>query len=146
METLMTKDLTKARTLLDVGDYTCVLCKDDTIHTNTARGVAPLLHWVDTGLDMRDFSAADRVVGRGAAFLYVLLGVKEVYARIMSRPAAEVLQAHGISVSAGTMVEGIINRQGTGPCPFEAAVMDITDAQNALTAIRAKMAQILGGN
>lgn len=141
----MTNDLKKARHLLDAGDYTCVLCKEDTIHTATTRGVAPLLHWANTGLDVRGFSAADRVVGRGAAFLYVLLGVTEVYARIMSRPAAEVLQTYGISVSAGTMVEGIINRQGTGPCPFEAAVIDIIDAQEALTAIRTKMTQMQGG-
>ena len=142
----MTKDLTQARALLDTGNYTCVVCKEDVIYTATKRGVSPLLHWVDTQTNLNGFSAADRVVGRGAAFLYVLLGVKEVYAHIMSRPAAEVLQNHGISVSAGTMVEGIINRQGTGPCPFEAAVMDITDVQNALTSIRAKMTQMLGGN
>ena len=144
MEILMTKDLKNACALLDAGDYTCVLCKEDTTHTATDRGVAPLLRWVEEARPLTGFSAADRVVGRGAAFLYVLLGVKEVYARVMSHPAAEVLQSHGIAVSADTLVDGIINRQGTGPCPFEAAVIDITDAQNALTAIRAKMAALKG--
>ena len=38
--------------------------------------------------------------------------------------------------------EGIINRRGTGPCPFEAAVLDIQDPQKALAAIRRKMEQI----
>lgn len=142
----MTKDLKNARALLDDGDYTCVLCRDAQIHTATERGVAPLLHWVNAALDLRNFSAADRVVGRGAAFLYCLLEVKEVYARIMSRPAAEVLHNHGIAVCADTLVEGIINRKGTGPCPFEAAVMDIDNAQDALAAIREKMLQMQGGN
>lgn len=145
MEELMTKDLTNALALLDTGNYTCAVCREESTHTATERGVKPLLDWLDNGMDLRDFSAADRVVGRGAAFLYCLLGVKEVYARIMSRPAADVLTAHGIGCDAEKLVEGIINRKGTGPCPFEAAVMNITDATEALIAIRAKMAQMQKG-
>ena len=136
------ESLSKARTLLESGNYTCVVCKEDSVYTTTQRGVAPLLNWLDTGTDLSGFSAADRVVGRGAAFLYCLLGVKEVHARVMSHPAAEVLQAHGIHTSADTYVPGIINRSGTGPCPFEAAVMDIQDADTALIAIREKRRQM----
>jgi len=138
-------NLLNARNLLESGNYTCVVCSGDTIHTTNQRGVAPLLNWLDTGTDLSGFSAADRVVGRGAAFLYCLLGVKEVYARVMSYPAAEVLQSFGIDANADTFVDGIINRSGTGPCPFEAAVMDIQDTQEALTAIRNKRRQMLEG-
>ena len=139
----MEQNLKKALDLLNSGDYTCVACKEEVVYTTTQRGVAPLLNWLDSKTDLKDFSAADRVVGRGAAFLYCLLGVKEVYALVMSRPAAEVLQSHGILADAGTFVEGIINRTGTGPCPFEAAVMDIQDTQEALTALHAKRKQLL---
>ena len=135
-------DLELARTHLESGDYTCVVCKGDTLYFNRERGVAPLVHWLDSDLDLRGFSAADRVVGRATAFLYCLLGVRQVYARVMSRPAAQVLQAHGIGADCGQLVDGIINRRGTGPCPFEAAVMDIQDSREALDAIRAKMAQL----
>ena len=138
----MKTDLQTARRLLDSGDHTCVLCRDGTTYTADERGVKPLLNWLDSGLDLRDFSAADRVVGRATAFLYCLLGVKEVYARVMSRPAAEVLEAQGIAWEAGQLVDGIINRRRTGPCPFEAAVMDIHDADDALAAIRKKMEQM----
>jgi len=109
--------------------------------------VAPLLIWLDQeDMDLTGFSAADRVVGRGAAFLYCLLKVKAVHARVMSHPAAEVLKAYGIEAYADTFVEGIVNRTGTGPCPFEAAVMDIQDAQDALAAIRCKRTQLQKGN
>ncbi len=138
-------DLTNARTLLDTGDYTCAVCRGDVRYTATERGVRPLLNWLEAGLDLKGFSAADRVVGRATAFLYVLLGVREVYARVMSRPAAEVLIAHGIAAEAGVLVEGIINRKGTGPCPFESAVLNISDANAALTAIRCKMAEMQKG-
>ena len=142
----MTPDLINAHNLLDTGNYTCVLCRDDTTYTATDRGVAPLLNWVNAELDLHGFSAADRVVGRATAFLYVLLGVKEVYATVMSKPAADVLTTQGISASWGTLVDGIINRRGNGPCPFEAAVMDLSDPQQALDAIRNKMAQMRRGN
>ena len=141
----MEQNLKKALDLLNSGNYTCVACKEEVVYTTTQRGVAPLLNWLDSKTDLKDYSAADRVVGRGAAFLYCLLGVKEVYALVMSRPAAEVLQSHGILADAGTFVEGIINRTGTGPCPFEAAVMDIQDTQEALNAIRMTRRKLMDG-
>lgn len=135
-------DLIAAKDILEDGGYTCVLCRDDTAYTATERGVKPLVRWLAEGMDARDFSAADRVVGRATAFLYRLLGVKEVYARVMSRAAAEVLEDGQILHSCGTLVDNIINRQGTGICPFEAAVLHINDPETALTAIREKMAQM----
>ncbi len=135
-------DLQTAKHLLSSGDFTCVVCRENTIHTATDRGVKPLLTWLDAGLRLEGYSAADRVVGRATAFLYCLLGVKAVYARVMSHPAAQVLAAQGIEVSAGTYVDGIINRRGDGPCPFEAAVLEISDPQEALTAIRQKLLQM----
>ena len=141
----MEQNLKKALDLLNSGNYTCVACKEEVVYTTTQRGVAPLLNWLDSKTDLKDYSAADRVVGRGAAFLYCLLGVKEVYALVMSRPAAEVLQSHGILADAGTFVEGIINRTGTGPCPFEDAVMDIQDTQEALNAIRMTRRKLMDG-
>lgn len=142
----MTNNLTNARTLLDTGRYTCVVCREETTYTATDRGVKPLLNWVNDGLNLSGFSAADRVVGRATAFLYVLLGVKEVYANVMSKPAAEVLALHGISASYSTLTDGIINRKGDGPCPFEAAVMDYSDPVLALNAIRSKMMQMQKGS
>lgn len=135
----MRTDTEKARAILDSQGYTCVVCKDGAVHTATERGVKPLLDWLDSGLDLTGWCAADKVVGRATAFLYCLLGVEEVYAHVMSRPAADVLLAHGIQAEAGALVDGIINRKGTGPCPFEAAVMDITEKDAALEAIRIKM-------
>ena len=142
----MDKNLLNARELLENGDYTCVVCREDLVYTTCHRGVAPLLNWLESGTDLAGFSAADRVVGRGAAFLYCLLNVKAVHARVMSYPAAEVLEHYGIEAYAGTFVEGIINRTGTGPCPFEAAVMDIHTAPEALEAIRHTRRQLQKGN
>jgi len=127
------------REMLDTQGYTCVLRKDDQIYTATERGVKPLVRFLTQGPDLRGCQAADKVVGKATAYLYVLLGAREVYAHVVSRSAAQVLQDHGIAASWGTLAENIINRQGTGICPFEEAVLDIHTPEEALTAIRAKM-------
>ena len=132
----------QARNLLTAEGYTCVLRKNDTFYTATERGVKPLVRWLSEGLDLQGFSAADKVVGRATAYLYVLLGVKEVWAGVMSEAAAEVLHRHGIAASQDKLVKNIINRAGTGICPFEEAVLEIHTPAEALTAIRAKMAQM----
>ena len=132
----------QARQILENGGFTCVLRREETLYTATERGVKPLVRWFTEGVDVRGFSAADKVVGRATAYLYVLLGVKEVWAGVMSRAAAEVLTRHGITAAQGKLVENIINRQGTGICPFEAAVLDIHTPEEALTAIRGKMQEL----
>ncbi len=135
-------DLTIARERLLDGGFTCVIRSGDREYTTCERGVKPLVRWLTEGTDLRGFSAADKVVGKATAYLYCLLGVKEVYAHVMSQSAARVLEENGIAASQGKLVENIINRQGTGICPFEAAVWEIQDPDSALTAIRDKMVQM----
>ena len=132
-------DLLNARHILEEGSYTCVICRAEAVHTATARGVKPLLNWLEGGLDASGASAADKVVGKATAFLYCLLGVRAVYAQVMSRGAAKVLDAAGIEAQYGKLVPGIINRAGTGPCPFEAAVAEISTPEKALPVIHQKM-------
>ena len=132
----MEKDLQKARELLNELGCTCVLCLHKETVTSDRRGVAPLLDLLDSGRDFSGFYAADKVVGKATAFLYCLLGVRGVYAPVMSIAAVRVLTDHGISVSCDRLVEGIRNRTDTGPCPMEAATGEIEDAAAALVAIR----------
>ena len=84
----MNIDLKRACQTLAASDCTCVLCAGTRCHTSTQRGVAPLLQWLDGGTDLKGFSAADKVVGKAAAFLYCLLGVAAVHVRNMITPKA----------------------------------------------------------
>ena len=131
-------DLERAKSLLLEGGYTCVLTRDEVVYTATARGVKPLVDWLDSNLDLRGYSAADKVVGRATAFLYVLLGVRAVHALVMSTPARQVLTENGIEAFCDREVAGIINRRGDGQCPFEEAVLGISDPVDALEIIRKK--------
>lgn len=132
-------NLEKAKKLLCEGGFTCVVCDDLNVHTSTMRGVAPLLKWLDEGMSLQGFSAADKVVGKGAAYLYILLEVKEIYADVISRPALETLKNHNIPISYTILTEAVRNRDNTGFCPVETAVMNIGNPHDALAAIRNKL-------
>lgn len=79
---------------------------------------------------------ADRVVGRGAAWLAVKGGAAEVYAHLMSRPALQVLQNAGISASCSRLEDRIIARDGKSTCPVELATAQCATADDACREIR----------
>lgn len=129
-------DIEHAKQLLTDARYTCVICRGDDIHMSEKRGVAPLIELLDSKIDVRGYSAADKAVGKAAAMLFVLLGVSEIYAAIMSRSAKKILDEYGIKYSCGEEVEYIINRKKDGMCPMEKAVVDIDDPAEAQKEIK----------
>ena len=131
----MNTDISNAKAILSQENCTCVLCKGEKVFRSNRRGVAPLLEFLNSGEDFQGFSAADKVVGKATAFLYCLLGIQTLYARVLSVPAMQVLQQYGISFSYDCLVEGIRNRENTGPCPMEKATRDAKTPEEALSAI-----------
>lgn len=77
--------------------------------------------------------------------LFLLAGVKEVYAGVMSHSAMQTLQQHQIPFSYGEAVQTIINRTGTGPCPMEQTVSDISDPQQAYAALQITVQRLKAG-
>lgn len=138
----MKTDAERAMEQLAVGGWTAVLCRDGELFVSRERGVKPLLDWLDSGRDFRGFSAADKVVGKAAAFLYVLLGVREVRAPVMSGGAAETLARYGVLFRCDTLSPEIRNRAGTGLCPMEQAVRDAGAPEEALAAVRRTLRQL----
>lgn len=131
----MHHDLIQARELLSTGPYTCVLCRGEITRFCTARGVRPLLELLEEG-SWQDFCAADKVVGKATALLYVLLGVRAVWAPVMSEAAVQVLQRYDIEAHCDTVTPAIVNRNRSGLCPMETAVRNIDDPHTALLAIQ----------
>ncbi len=101
-----------------------------------------MMGFLDDGIDLCGFCAADRIVGRAAAFLFVLSGVRALYAEVLSEGALQVLERHGIPVTYGTLTPYIVNRRGNGACPMETAVRDINDPAAARTEIRQTMVRL----
>lgn len=138
----MSDNLIKAREILDNGRLTFAAFDGKTVLTDERRGVKPLLELIERGETLRGFSAADKVVGKAAAFLYVLLGVSEIYADVLSRRALSVLEEHKIHAEYSVLTEAVKNRAGTGFCPMETAVLDEKSPENALEKIKAKIAEL----
>lgn len=139
----MMRDIDNAKSNFFAGNFTCVLCKGDAEYHSTLRGVKPLIDFYDSSEDFSEFSAADRVVGAGAAYLYVLLGVKAVWAAVISESAIDVLKSNGIDISYDSVVPAILNRSSDGFCPIEQAVKGVTSPTKALEAMRAKLCELM---
>ncbi len=135
-------DIEKAKKLLSGGNFTCVLCKGDTSYTSTGKGVSPMLTFLENGTELRGFSAADKIVGKAAAMLFVCAGVTEVFAEVMSKAALNYLKERGIACSYGVLTDKIINRKGDGLCPMELAVIDIDDEKLGFSAIKNRFDEI----
>lgn len=132
----MNSDILTAKNILINGNFTCVLCSGDKEYHSALRGVKPLIDFFESNDSFVGFSAADKVVGAGAAHMYVLLGVKSVWANIISESAKRILEQNNISVSYENLVPFIINRAGNGTCPIENAVRNITDSKQAYLTIK----------
>lgn len=68
-------DLDNARIHLEQCGASVVLCRDADLIEKYQRGIFPLLELLEDGADHTGYSAADKIVGRAAAFLFVRLGV-----------------------------------------------------------------------
>lgn len=141
----MMTDIEKARALLAQGQKTCVLCRGDALISSEKAGIAPMVEFITDEINLHGFSAADKIIGKAAALLFVLAGVHEVYADVMSTSAMEIFKQHSIPFSYGEKTTVIVNRTGTGSCPMEQAVQGLTDPRAALEAIRARQRELAKG-
>ena len=104
-----------------------------------------LMEWLDDENDYSAFSAADKVIGRGAAFLYLLMGIKSIYVAVISQPSLDLLTENGVDLVYGVFVHAIRSRDNTGFCPIESAVTGIDNPQDALVRIRKRTAELAKG-
>lgn len=122
--------------LLHSGDYSCVIKNGTEIRTFSNRGVSDIYALYQAHDDFtHGATIADKVVGKAAASLMVLLEFKKVYADIISTPALNVLKKAGIAVEFLEEVPVIINRTKTGSCPLELLTKDTVTPEEALPII-----------
>lgn len=123
----------------------CVLIKENVIEkTVNARGIAPVISLYEGGM-LENAYIVDKIVGKAAAMIMTLGGVKGCYGVTMSRSAVEWFEANGVSVRYNKLVDHIINRQGDGICPMEMTVAQINDENEAFAALKAKIEELKAG-
>ena len=68
---------------------------------------------------LKDAIIADKVIGKLAASLLAIAGVKEIYAGTISEYAIPVLEKYNIKYEYENKTEYIQNNEKTGMCPME---------------------------
>ena len=136
----MTETLKNCRELLKNKSYACVIGKDGEIRTSSHNGIRPLIDWLEEGkAALSNASVADRVVGKAAALLMLYGGVIEVFAEIISEPAAACLAANHIPFTYEQKVSHILNRTRTGGCPMEQACLSVDSPEQAYKILKEKL-------
>lgn len=131
----MHPELEKAKMALKNDGCTCVLTLGNVMFKSKVKGVQPLLDWMNSGNNYMGYMIADKVVGRAAAFIDIAMGIREVYAEVMSEPAKELLEKNHVEVTADEIVPEILDSERSGRCPLEMAVDGAESAGEALMPI-----------
>ncbi|MBR2466369.1 MAG: DUF1893 domain-containing protein [Clostridia bacterium] len=131
-----------AKNLIARGKASCVVIKDGRIVSiESGRGIAPVIAMYEAGL-LEGAVVFDKVIGKAAAEIMTLGGVKQCYGITMSKSAVDYLQKKMISVEYETLTDHIVNRSGDGVCPMEEAVKDIEDPEEALAAVKRRLEEL----
>lgn len=128
--------------ILQDGNHSLVVAGDG-IRTFDGRGISDLYGLLTEHPGwLRGASVADKVVGKGAAALLILGGVRELFAGVVSTSALGLLKDSGIPVRFSQEVAHIVNRKGDGVCPVETLCKECTTAAQCLPLIREFVAKI----
>lgn len=133
-------DLELAKANLE-GHSIC-LCANGEVITDDGRGISPMMRFIAEGRMLKGFSAADLIVGKAAAMLFVKAGIAAVYGKTVSRSGLDFLTEHGIPCEYGVLTERIINREGTDICPMEKVTADIDDPDEAYEALGKRLSEM----
>lgn len=137
-----TNAVRSAINLISEGTVSCVIIKENMIvRTGHGQGIGPVIRLYEDGA-LKDALAVDKIVGKAAAMIFTLGGVKACYGLTISAAALQWLREHGVYTEYEKCVEAIINRAGDGICPMERAVQEIEDEKEALAAVKKKMEEL----
>jgi hypothetical protein len=105
-------------------ENTLIIRKDGEERTFSRRGVIDLFELLTTEPEaLHGASITDKAIGKAAAALMVLGGVKEAVTPRISTPALKLFREAGIKVDYDEEVPLILNRDKSDFCPMEKRCM-----------------------
>lgn len=122
--------------------HSIALCRDGEIIVDDGRGISPMMKFIGAGMELSGYSAADVIVGKAAAMLFVKAGVVSVHGSTMSEAGKAYLESHGVACTWDILTERIKNRAGTDICPMEKAVAEISDAEAGYAALKRRIEEM----
>lgn len=100
-------------------------CKE--YYQNRIKDIKEILRKDENSL--KDVIIADKVIGKVAASILTIAGVKEIYADVISKYAIPVLENNNIKYQYKKLTDYIVNNQKTGMCPMENKYKNEEDIQ-----------------
>lgn len=126
----------QAALILHAKRCSCVIVQNGNVRLCNEHGIKDLYQILKEEPEvLLGATVADKVIGKGAAALMILGGVKEVYADVISRPALKLFLTVSVHTKYGECVPNIINRTGTGICPVETLCADCESALDCMPMI-----------
>jgi len=118
--------------------------KDDKLaFISFGKGISPLLAIIENkNSNFAGNDAIDKIVGKAAAFLFILIKVKSIHALTISKDALVVLEEANIKVTYEVITENIKNRAGDDICPMEKVVKNINEPLIAYKALKDKVDEL----
>lgn len=105
------------------------------VTTYSKPGVRDLEHLLDHDPEMLDGATiADKVIGKAAAAMVVVGGVKELYAEVLSKKAIPFLEEAGIAYTYGTLVDTI--KEEGDRCQLEKITAPATTPEETVALLR----------
>ncbi|MDO4511834.1 MAG: DUF1893 domain-containing protein [Bacteroidales bacterium] len=118
-----------------------VVSNHGTVTTYNKPGVRDLEHLLDHKPEvLRGATIADKVIGKAAAAMVIVGGVKEVYAEVMSKHAIPFLDEAGIPYRYGTLVDAIVEEGGR--CQLEKISAPATTPEETVALLRTHFAEM----
>lgn len=105
------------------------------VTTYSKHGVRDLEYLLDHDPEMlHGATIADKVIGKAAAAMVVVGGVKELYAEVMSKKAIPFLEEAGIAYTYGTLVDTI--KEEGDRCQLEKITAPATTPEETVALLR----------
>lgn len=134
-------DLRYAKLELHQNNLNLVIVKNgNTVFETRSPGISGFLLVIENvGTELVDASAADRIVGRAAAFLCAYAEIASVFAATISAEGLEVLRKREIHCEYKHLVPHILNSTQTAVCPFEELTSGLTDPKEAFLKLKGEV-------
>lgn len=129
-------------------DKTVIIYKgNQVVYTSEYKGVRPMMDYMKVyGPSQEPLTVVDRIMGRGAMILAVLINAKIIKTPIISETALALAEIYGLTVEAEKIVPYIVNREGNGRCPIETSVLGIEDVQEGYEVIKETIVKLMAVN
>lgn len=125
-------EFTEAIAEFNQSGHTCVMQNQNETFVFDQHGIFPLVSTLaHSPKQLSGATVCDRIIGRAAALLCIYGKAAQVYGRVMSEGAVQLLAEHNIELAYGDLVPFIQNREQNGLCPMEQKVQHTADPEMA---------------